>query len=96
MGIGLHRAGMQQVEAADIEGGGDGVLGAAGDQPLGEMHAAVAVIEGAVDMGRGDGDQPRRTQQAPHLGEDAQGHGGAFAPVAGGGRALLPRELKAH
>ncbi len=96
MGIGLHRLGVEKVEPADIEGGGDRDLGAAGDQPFGEMHATVAMVQSAIDMSGGDVHHPAGTQQTAHLGSDPHGHGGGFAPLAGTQGPLLIAQLHAH
>ncbi|GIK99645.1 MAG: hypothetical protein BroJett029_38540 [Alphaproteobacteria bacterium] len=56
---------MQQVERADIERGRHRDPAAALDQAFGEMHAGIAVIEAAVDMGGGDRDQPVGAKSRP-------------------------------
>src|SRR5262249_38428400 len=55
-----------------------------------------AVIEGAVDMGGDDGDQPFRPEEAAHLRQDAHGHGGALAALAGGDCPLLLVQFQRH
>ena len=47
---------------------------AALDQRLGEQRPGIAVIERAVDMRRGDRDQPRRAEQPRAFGDDAHRH----------------------
>ena len=63
-------------------------------EALGEMGAGIAVIQAAVDMGRGDGDQPVGAQEPTHLGQDAHGHGGGLAIRAAGDVAFLRGELE--
>ena len=84
MGIVFDDAGIMHIQPADIERSGDGNLGAARHQPLGEMHAAIAVIQRAIDMGGGDRDHPRGPQHPPHLAGNAHGHGGGLAVLAAG------------
>ena len=67
-------------------------LRAAFDQLFGEERARIAVVERAVDMGGGDGDQARRTHQPGGLGDDSHRHRCAIAARAGGQRLLVRRQ----
>ena len=72
--LGMHALGVDEVEGTDVERRRDGDLAPARHQLLRELGAAVAVIEAAVDVGRGDRDEPGRPQDARGLGHDAQRH----------------------
>ena len=61
---------------------------------LGEQRPGIAVIERAVDMRRGDRDQPRRAEQPRAFGDDAHRHRRALAVAAGGDRLLLGGERR--
>ncbi len=82
-GIELDPAGMQEIEGADVEGGGHRHLGAELHHPLGEMHAAVAVIEAAVEMRALHRHQGSRAHQPRGLRHDAHRHrrGGALGAL---------------
>ncbi len=77
-----------QVERADIERRAHRDRRAPRDQPLGEQRAGIAMVERAVDMRRGDRDQPRRAEQARAVGDDAHRHRRAGAVAAGRDRAV--------
>ena len=61
---------MLQIERADIERRRHGDVTALGRQQLREQHAALAVVEAAIDMGRGDRHQRCGTHQARRFDDD--------------------------
>ena len=96
MSIGFDGLGMKKIEPTHIERGGNRNLGPTGHQAFGEVHAAVAVIERAVDMGGGDMHHALGAQQAAHLGGDPHGHRRCLAAFASRERALLVRQDHRH
>jgi hypothetical protein len=79
-----------EIERADIQRGADRRFRAQSHQFLGEERAGIAVVERAIDVGRGHRDQARGTKQPCALGNDAHGHGVAVA--ASGDQAFLIRQ----
>ena len=87
-----HDPGMDAVERADIERRGHRDVTALGHQQLGECDARRPVEEAAIDMGRGDLDEPLGAHQSRGLGDHAHRalRGRAVQPVHR--RAFLRRE----
>src|SRR5690606_23328906 len=85
-----------EIERTDIERRTDGNLRSALDQPFGEKRAGIAMIERAVDMRRGNRDEPCRAEEASAFRDDANRHCNAGAMLSGEDRALLRRKGKRH
>ncbi len=92
MRIELHGAAADKVERADVQAGMDGDPGAAFHQLFREERTRIAVVQRAVDMGGGDGDEARRTHQPGGLGDDSHRHRCPIAARAGGQRLLVRRQ----
>ena len=70
-----HIAGADEVKRADIQRRGHTDARPVRHQPLGKQRAAVAMVEAAINMGRGYGNEMRRAQQPGAFGNNAHRHG---------------------
>ena len=73
MAGGAHPARVEEVERADVQGGGNLHPPAQGDEPFGEFDAPVAVVQAAVDVRGGHGHKLLCPEDARHPHHDAHG-----------------------
>ena len=82
-GVAAEQLGVDQVHRADIERRRHRDPAAAGDEPLDEIEADLAVIQAAVDMGARAIDEVRRIEGLGKAAKQAHGERRRRSPVAG-------------